>query len=87
MFLRYLSPSTFYEYTPQKYPPLKTQPKKYPPQKSLPQKYPPQKCPPQKYLPQKYLPQKYPPQKYLDNETMFREKTLILVVNICFENT
>ena len=57
-------------------------PQKYPPQKSLSQKYPPQKS-----LPQKYPPQKYPPQKYLNNETMFREKTLILVVNIYFENT
>ena len=87
MFLRYLSPSTSYGYTPQK-----TLPKKYPPQKSLPQKYPPQKYPPQKYLPpkyppQKYPPQKYPPQKYLGNEIMFREKTLILVVNSHFENT
>ena len=70
------------EYPLQKYSPQKSLYQKYPPQKSLPQKY-----PPQKYLSQKYPPQKYPPQKYLDNETMFSEKTLILVVNICFENT
>ena len=82
MSLRYLSPSTTSEYPSLKYPPQRSLPQKYPPQKSLPQKY-----PPQKYLSQKYPPQKYPPQKYLDNEIMFREKTLILVVNICFENT
>ena len=75
------------EYPLQKYSPQKSLYQKYPPQKSLPQIYPPQKYPPQKYPPQKYPPQKYPPQKCLDNETMCREKTLILVVNICFENT
>ena len=82
MSLRYPSPSMTSEYPPQKYSPQKSLPQKYPPQKSLPQKY-----PPQIFHPQKYPPQKYPPQKYLDNETMFREKTLILVGNICFENT
>ena len=75
------------EYPLQKYSPQKSLYQKYPPQKSLPQIYPPQKYPPQKYPPQKYPPQKYPPQKCLDNETMFREKTLTLVVNFCFENT